>query len=472
MLVPPDGGVRVGFSLANSVALKSGGAEMLKILAPFLRETEAGALPELQRQAQAAPRGIRPPLREQARGVRPNAGRPGTTARTSPPGKILNALRYTVARKRLESVGKFPDLAAKEPDQLRAAFVVRPPKLGGKFPLRAGSGEIVYPAFFAWRELLENPRVREWLEASKDRDGSQLQKILREHFLGDENAEGGSQTRKHHKSRGTFSLPVLLSASAIKFGWRIRRRAPAGEIFQLHEAKRFVSRGFAAPDGKVNPKRPVPVLLREIRPFRIGCADRQARPKPTRNQVAPMLAERKIAAENGRGVCALALRTNKGAMKIRIALPTSRLLKIAGLCGLGKLQWRDIPPGLKATENPGARDEIENILAVPGEPFLAWGTKKGPVPPPRRPRDGFRRSGNPNHGRKQKRRPLADVQRRRPEKTVKRPRHRRKKPPFLERFLRFPEPKFPVFQHRAAPSGVLSIKTGGPLKQFRGKGAL
>ena len=376
VLVPPDGGVRVGFSLANSVALKSGGAEMLKILAPFLRETEAGALPELQRQAQAAPRGF----------VRLSVDKREAFARMLdawnhgadfPAGKILNALRYTVARKRLESVGKFPDLAAKEPDQLRAAFVVRPPKLGGKFPLRAGSGEIVYPAFFAWRDLLGNPRIRGWLESSKDRDGSQLQKILREHFLGDENASGGSQTRKHHKVREKFSLPVLLSASAIKSGWRIRRRAPAGEIFQLHEAKRFVSRGFAAPDGKVNPKRPVPVLLREIARSE-SVAPTGKPPETDANQVAPMLAERKIAAENGRGVCALALRTNKGAMKIRIALPTSRLLKIAGLCGLGKLQWRDIPPGLKAPENPGARDEIENILAVPGEPFLAWGTKNVP----------------------------------------------------------------------------------------------
>ena len=390
VLVPPDGGVRVGFSLANSVALKSGGAEMLKILAPFLRETEAGALPELQRQAQAAPRGF----------VRLSVDKREAFARMLdawnhgadfPAGKILNALRYTVSKRTLDDSpkGKFLTLAGKAPkekaeekgawDELRREFVISISPFGAKFPLqRKGGSKVVYPAFFAWRDLLENPRVREWLKSPKDRGGNrQLQKILREHFLGDENAAGGSQTRKHHKTRETFSLPVLFG-SQVGSGWRIRRRSPDGKIFQVHGVDKFVSGGFAAQDGVVDSKRPIPVLLREIARSESVAPIGKKPPQADADQVIPMLAWRNIAAENGRGVCALALRNGNGAMKVRIALPTSQLLKIAKLCGKPKLQWQDIPPGLKAPKNPGAQDEIENILAIPGEPPLVWGTKNVP----------------------------------------------------------------------------------------------
>ena len=376
VLVCPDE-VRIGFSIGNSVAVKKGGDELVRRLAPFLRETQSPDLPQLQERAKGEKRGfVRLSVNKRAAFDAMQIA--WQRDAEFPARRVLESLRYAVSKKELtkERIAK---MAAKIPEQFRAGaefktsqFRIAAPSPGAPFAVEKGA--MAYPAFFAWRKLLENPRICQCLNAPKD-SRENLQDILRDHFLG-----GEKKQNRRCKSRNKFSLPILCG-SAIKSGWRIRRSAPQGDIFQTHETAKFVTRGFAAENGVADFHRPV--LLRQLvrpagqNPDNINAlapigksADKGA------DETALFMRPRTVQTENGRGVRTLAPRNSKGAMKVRIALPTADLLKIAQLCGMENPDWREIPPALANPKHPGREDEIEDILALPGGPPLAWGAKK------------------------------------------------------------------------------------------------
>ena len=370
VLVFPDGQIKIGFAPANSVAVKHNGAELLKTLAPFLRETQTPDLPELQKQAAGEKRGyVRLSVNKRAAFskmlVRWRDGE-SAVADLGPALDILDALRYTVSRKTLTG-NDLENLAKTDPGQLRRSskFALRP-NLGKRFPLSGGN--VVYPAFFAWRELRER-----WESASPELRENPP-RFLRAHFLGSPNKSGGDETRNHHKRRSKFSLPVL-AGNSLGSGWRIARRTPDGGVFQLVSAKEFSARGFAAEDGVADFRRPV--VLREIArsnrtaPVNPGKAERDS------DEVVPLGKWRDIPTENGLGVCAAALRTKKGAMNIRIALPTPALLEIARLCDRPCGHWRDLPSAVGPfPSNAGARDRIAELLNIPGELEPKWTMRK------------------------------------------------------------------------------------------------
>ena len=366
VLVPPDGGVRVGFSLANSVALKSGGAEMLKILAPFLRETEAGALPELQRQAQAAPRGfVRLSVDKREAFAKMLARWRDSDSEFAAALDILEALRFTVAKKPLDGT-KLDELAKKSPPEFRRTFALAP-KLGKQFPLE---GAAVYPAFYDWMDLRQHWQTADAkLRENPDR-------FLRLHFLGDAKAEGGNQNRKHRKSRSVFSLPELSPSPGSL--WRVARRAPDGGVFQLLRRGKAGERGGAVAagfvrenDGTVDFKKRRAVLMKPL--------TRSKRIAPLRNDdlrespdgVVRFAQWREIPG-HGR-VCAIALRTKKGEMSVRLRLPVAAMLEIAELCGHDCRRWQDIPPDFKKppTRKPD-QAKIAKLLAIPGNASVDW----------------------------------------------------------------------------------------------------
>ena len=362
VLVPPDGGVRVGFSLANSVALKSGGAELLKILAPFLRETEAGALPELQRQAQAAPRGfVRLSVDKREAFAKMLARWRDGDSEFAAALDILEALRFTVAKKPLDGT-KLDELAKKSPPEFRRTFALAP-KLGKQFPLE---GAAVYPAFYDWMDLRQRWRTADAkLRENPDR-------FLRLHFLGGPDEPGGNKSRRHRKSRGVFSLPVLAGKS-LGSAWRIARRAPEGNVFQLLSVKEFSTRGFVASEtGEADIRRPV--ALRELAQS-VRLAPVNSRDEKSARTVAHLREWRALADADRLGVCAAALRTKRGAMTLRVVLPVAALLEIVRLCGKPCEHWRDIPPAFKPPQNPGQQYRVDEILNLPGEASIDWKMK-------------------------------------------------------------------------------------------------
>ena len=374
VLVPPEGDIRLGFSLGNSVAVKKGGAELLKILAPFLRGLDAPDLAKIREKAKGEKRGfVRLSVDKRLAFSKMLARWRDDDSEFAQALDILEGMRFTVSKKKLDGE-KLKALEHRRSGEIRKEFEVgekaRKALGGKKSPFAAEKGDVVYPAFYARMDLRQN-----WMEsAAETREDPNA--FLRLHFLGGAKEPGGKKGQRHRKTRAVFSLPeVSRSPGAL---WRVCRKN--GGAFQLlrrgktGEKGGQTTAGFARQkDGAANIRADNAVLMPQLAASkRIAPAGGDDLREPP-GGVVRFQEWRRIPCESGRGVCAVALRTKKGEMSVRLRLPVDAVMEIAELCDCDCRRWTDLPsnfgkPPAKASE----QSVVAGLLALPGGAGVDW----------------------------------------------------------------------------------------------------
>ena len=245
-----DRGLRIGFDMKNSNEVLGNKTErLIQILAPFMKKQPPSAPPKGQpvclkidkiRALSLLQRAARMPLDHESLQA----------------AVLLNHLRYVTQKKEIKAhlldsnkkLKKEKDITKEKDFIIKVDFRFPQGSKGKKIDFLCQKGTVELPSKKSWLSLYH-------LLKQKTDDKNKVKADWKE--IGEKLFRPGSK-RPHKKARREFSLPIL---ATMQGAYRVKRRAPRGELFQMLMIGGYANCGFAVRSGEIDWKKTVPIKI-------------------------------------------------------------------------------------------------------------------------------------------------------------------------------------------------------------------